>query len=41
MQGNKESNELHIGFVVRPMDDEKQKQYTNFIAREYCFMDIE
>jgi hypothetical protein len=34
MQGNKESDELHIDFVVPPMDDEKQKQYANFIARE-------
>jgi hypothetical protein len=34
MQGNKETDELHIDVVVPPMNDEKQKQYANFIARE-------
>jgi hypothetical protein len=34
MQGNKESDPLHIDFVVPPMVDDKQKQYANFIVRE-------
>jgi hypothetical protein len=33
-QVNKETDRNHIDYVVPPLDDEKQKDYANFIARE-------
>jgi hypothetical protein len=34
MQADKESDPQHIDYIVPPFDDEKQKQYANFIARK-------
>jgi len=34
MQANKEQDPHHIDYVVPPLNDAKQKEYANFIARE-------
>ena len=34
MQADKENDRNHIDYVVPPLDDERQKEYANFIARE-------
>jgi len=35
MQANKEQDHHHIDYVVPPLNGAKQKEYANFIAREY------